>query len=279
MNQPVRDTLRAKPKSEAVVDEAGIATDAESSESPTETAGLIGPRERRKTMVSEQRDSPADPAPSPPAKPDQSVTAQAEPTALPVVRTRPELPAAQVIARATPPAAVREDQPVQLEKTTASPADTRQEKITELLALGHKALKRDRLLIPTHDSAYKYYQQALILEPGNDAALLGIERIVARYNVLARKALDKQNEDEGRLYINRGLSINPTDKRLLALRESVNTPTTVAEPESPPVIPVEERAPVAERKAEPNDFLSRLKALFTKKRPTDKRREVVVEER
>ena len=139
----------------------------------------------------------------------------------------------EVLAKA-PPSLVAE------EKAVTVPV-TRQEKIAELLSRGHESLKRDRLLIPTHDSAYKYYQQTLILDPGNDEAVFGIERIVARYITLARQALKKQDKKKGRRYIDRGLSINPADKRLLAMQDSLNTPV-VAEVQAevePRVVQVE----------------------------------------
>jgi hypothetical protein len=188
--------------------------------------------------------------------------------------------ASEVLAKATPSVGGEEGPPVLAEKRAVPPPVSRQEKIAGLLSRGHQALKRDRLLIPTHDSAYKYYQQTLILEPGNDEALFGIERILARYIALARKALEHQDKKKSRRYIDRGLRIDPTDKRLLALRDSLNTPVAVVEPEvQPPVVQVEERAPAAELKPEPENFLSRLKAIFTKGQSADKRNEVVVEER
>ena len=179
----------------------------------------------------------------------------------------------EVLAKA-PPSLVAE------EKAVTVPV-TRQEKIAELLSRGHESLKRDRLLIPTHDSAYKYYQQTLILDPGNDEAVFGIERIVARYITLARQALKKQDKKKGRRYIERGLSINPADKRLLAMQDSLNTPVVAelqAEVERR-VVQVETQVPVAEAEPQAQNFVSRLKAFFTRGRSTGNSNEVVVEER
>jgi len=189
--------------------------------------------------------------------------------------------APEVLAKATPSVGAEEGPPVLAEEEAVAPAVSRRERVAELLALGHQSLERDRLLIPTHDSAYKYYQQTLILEPGNDEALFGIERIVARYMALARKALERQDENKSRRYIERGLSVNPTDKRLLALRDSLNTPV-VADVETevqPLVVQTEEQTPAAELQPEAKSLLSRLKAFFSQGQSTDKPNDVVVEER
>jgi hypothetical protein len=190
-------------------------------------------------------------------------------------------PEPEVLAKVTPSVGAEEGPSVLAEEKAVAPPVTRRERVTELLALGDQSLKRDRLLIPSHDSAYKYYQQTLILEPGNDEAIFGIERIVARYIALARKALERQDESKSRRYIERGLSINPTDRRLIALRNSLNTPDVAdVEAEAQPlVVQVEERKPVAEPKPEAGSFVSRLKAFFSKGQSADKPNAVVVEER
>jgi len=190
-------------------------------------------------------------------------------------------PAPEVLAKVTPSVGAEEGPSVLAEEKAVAPPVTRRERVAGLLALGDQSLKRDRLLIPTHDSAYKYYQQTLILEPGNDEAIFGIERIVARYIALARKALERQDKDKSGRYIERGLSINPTDRRLIALRDSLNTPDVAdVEAEAQPlVVQVEERKPVTEPKPEAGSFVSRLKAFFSKGQSADKPNEVVVEER
>ncbi len=179
------------------------------------------------------------------------------------------------------PAARIHGQPVQGREGAAKPSVPKRQKIAKLLASGHRSLQRDRLLVPSDDSAYKYYQEALILDPDNNEARLGIERVVARYAVLARKALDNDDETKGELYVNRGLSINPTDERLLGLRDSLKAPVVQVEPLlQPPVVPVKKppSARVDEKEPEPTGFFSRLKAFFTQGQPA-KRNEVPVEER
>jgi putative secretion ATPase (PEP-CTERM system associated) len=162
----------------------------------------------------------------------------------------------------------------------AAPAVSRQQRIADLLSRGNEALKRDRLLIPAHDSAYKYYQQALILDPGNDEALFGLERLVARYLVLAKKAIGREDKEKANRYVERGLRISPWDQRLLDLRDSVNAPVAKVEAEVPPAsIPVEERAPEAALEPQPANFITRLKAFFGKSQSAEQPTEVIVEER
>ena len=189
---------------------------------------------------------------------------------------------AQVTAKADSSVAAEDGLPVVEEKKTAPPVISRQEKVAELIAFGQRSLKKDRLLIPTYDSAYKYYQQALILDPSNDEALYGIERIVRRYNTLARNAFERQDEKKSRLYVDRGLSINPVDKRLLALKDRLNTAAAVVEKakaQAPVVQREEQTPPAAEPPLEAENFFSRLKAFFTKSQSAAKPNEVVVEER
>ena len=210
-------------------------------------------------------------------KPSSSAEAQIADSAAPVESATPTA-APEVLAKATPSVAAENDPPVAAEDKTEPPPVSRQEKVAKLLSLGRQSLKRDRLLIPTYDSAYKYYQQTLILEPGNDEALLGIKQIVARYTVLARTALARHDENKSKRYIERGLSIDPSDKNLLALQESLNTAVADVQPKvQPPVVQLKAQPPVAE--PEPENFLSRLKAFFSKAKSADRRNEVVVEER
>jgi type II secretory pathway predicted ATPase ExeA len=91
--------------------------------------------------------------------------------------------------------------------------------IEGLIAQGQRALKEDRLLTPAQDSAYIYFQSTLKLEPDNAEAAEGMEQIVEQYVLLANKALAKQKRIMADRYIARGLSIQPDNSKLLALKE------------------------------------------------------------
>jgi hypothetical protein len=275
----VQETVLAVPEHDVATDESVVASGTKQSDIQLKADEQIGEGDSRRMLASVVPTSLSGPVPSQ----DKSSSSEEGQIAKPAnsADSATLTTASEVLAKATPSVAGEDGPPVLAEQKVVPPPVSRQEKIAGLLSRGHQALKRDRLLIPTHDSAYKYYQQTLILEPGNDETLFGIERIVARYNALARKALEHQDKKKSGRYIDRGLRINPTDKRLLALRDSLNTPVAVVEPEvQPPVVQAEEqKTPAAELKPEPENFLSRLKAIFGKGQSADKRNEVVVEER
>jgi hypothetical protein len=274
----VRETAPALSEPDRATVEPVVA-DTKRSDSPVEAGEQIDAGESRRvpmpvvpgpqsgTVVSQDKSMPGEETQiADPAKSADSAT---------------PAPAPAVLAKVSPSVGAEEAPSVLAEEKAVAAPVSRRERVAELLALGHRSLKKDRLLIPTHDSAYKYYQQTLILEPGNDEAVFGIERIVARYIALARKALERQDKNKSRRYIERGLSINPTDRRLIALRDSLNTPDVAdVEVEAQPfVVPVEERKPVAEEKPQAGSFVSRLKAFFSQGRSEEKPNEVVVEER
>ena len=104
---------------------------------------------------------------------------------------------------------------------TLAAVDTEKEEIENLLLLGEQALKSSRLRIPSEQSAWYYYGQVLELDPGNPAAERGLEQIVRRYAQLADRAMEKQQFEKARLFVNRGLGVIPADSALLALQQEI----------------------------------------------------------
>jgi hypothetical protein len=154
-------------------------------------------------------------------------------------------------------------------KTVAPPSQA--EKIADLLDHGWRALRDDRLLVPKNNNAYHYFQRVRNLDPQNSDARSGIDRIVVRYSVLAREALDKNELKKAEQHIARGLSISPGDRGLLALRERMNAPpvTPVAEQPTEVVLPAAESQPSQQR----SGLFTRVKGFFagqaTSKREND----------
>lgn len=72
-------------------------------------------------------------------------------------------------------------------------------------------------MVPSDDNAYAYYQEALALDPTNDRALEGVQRIVERYRELARQSLEKGDRADARRLASRGLRLAPRDRDLLAI--------------------------------------------------------------
>ncbi|MGD2056743.1 MAG: hypothetical protein PVJ15_08045 [Gammaproteobacteria bacterium] len=143
------------------------------------------------------------------------------------------------------------------------PAVSRERKLAALLDLGQQSLEKYRLLTPAGDNAYEYFQQVLALDPGNPAARDGLDRIVAGYVTLARRASERQDSRLTKLYISRGLSVQPDNPELLALQANMQRPpvevkevVVLASPESEP-----------EPQSPPKHFYNWLKSLFKGAQP------------
>ena len=138
--------------------------------------------------------------------------------------------------------------PVPGKEIVATAPLSKEEKIAELLSNGQRLLRQDRLLIPNNNNAYYYFQLALKLDPGNNAAIDGLKQIVARYTTLATSALNKNETKKAEQYITRGFRVSPNDEGLQALREQMNAPPVKIVPVSEP---------------EPEGFFTRLKEFFS----------------
>ncbi len=116
---------------------------------------------------------------------------------------------------------------------------TEDTEIEDLLAQGYRAMKDFKLLTPAQDSAYYYFQTVLRLAPDNTHAIAGLRQIAERYVLLANKALRKKDRIMADRYIARGLSLQPDNSKLLALKEGLNEPLiSLADDsdETPPVV-------------------------------------------
>jgi type II secretory pathway predicted ATPase ExeA len=132
----------------------------------------------------------------------------------------------------------------------------RETEVERLLVQGQQALQDFRLLTPAQDSAYHYFQGALMLSPDNAQAIAGIEQVAERYVFLTNRALEQQDWVKARLYIDRGLSIQPGNSELLALQNSIYEPVVDTDEE------IGNTAKTVEDQ-KTDDFLSRVKAFFS----------------
>ena len=142
-------------------------------------------------------------------------------------------------------------------------AALRAAKIESLVVQGRQALEEDRLLIPAQDNAYIYFQNILKLEPDNVAASAGIGKIVEHYVLLTNKALAQRERIKADRYIARGLSIQPDNSELLALKEGLQVVSNSSEV---PAIGLEfeddAASQVEETHKRTDNFFMRIKAFF-----------------
>jgi len=118
-----------------------------------------------------------------------------------------------------------------------------------LLAEASSAYDEYRLTVPAGDSAADYYRRILARDPGNRAALAGLDQVVERYARMARTALARGNEERARTYIRRGRSIQPDDPQLQALKARLTAP--------PPGAPERPGKPASRNRASPDPAPSR----------------------
>ena len=81
------------------------------------------------------------------------------------------------------------------------------------------------MLTPEDDNAYGYFRAVLELDPASEDARAGIQEIVDLYVVLTRKAANRRDNDRAGRYIDRGLSIQPWNRELLALKKGIDRNT------------------------------------------------------
>jgi len=97
----------------------------------------------------------------------------------------------------------------------APPAEvTPEARIDALLVSARDALARFRLTTPSQDSALRYYEEVLKLDPMQPEALSGADRIAERYAVLVDDAIDKADYKKADLLLQRGLGLQPDNQRL-----------------------------------------------------------------
>lgn len=127
-------------------------------------------------------------------------------------QTQPE-PQARLHAQVQP------DSSAQPELQTQPDAQGR---IDELLIAAHAALSDYRLTTPEQESAYYYYQRVLEIDAQNSQAMAGLSLIADRYLGLAKKALDKGQDNKARQYVKSGLRMQNDHPELLSLHDRLN---------------------------------------------------------
>jgi hypothetical protein len=95
-------------------------------------------------------------------------------------------------------------------------------RVDQLFSIAYRRMDSLRLSYPKGDSAYDYFQEILQLDPDNRAAKAGIRQIVRWYIDHAEQALTAKQIKQARSYIKRGLNINGSHPRLIALQNRIS---------------------------------------------------------
>jgi tetratricopeptide (TPR) repeat protein len=126
----------------------------------------------------------------------------------------------------------RQPQPVDIARQTlsfdaaAQSEEGQLDAVAELHKKAAAALRDNRLLQPAQDSAYRYYQEILRLDPEDKGAKDGLRLIGERYSVLAEEALSSNRLSEADGYVDSGLSVAPDYQRLLTIRKRIEEERT-----------------------------------------------------
>jgi len=82
--------------------------------------------------------------------------------------------------------------------------------LPDILFAALQALDNDRLLTPWDDNAHDRFVRALIIDPGNEIALQGLQDIVARYLVLSEQSSRRGIFEQAQAMIERAQFIDAT---------------------------------------------------------------------
>jgi len=88
------------------------------------------------------------------------------------------------------------------------------------LRLAQQAMDKYRLTTPEGNNAWYYYRRVLEEDPSNTEALAGEKQIADRYADLAVGAFDQLHYSKARDYVERGLAVDPSNERLLKLKDT-----------------------------------------------------------
>lgn len=93
--------------------------------------------------------------------------------------------------------------------------------VQRLLDAAREALAEDRLTTPAERSAYGYYRQILDMAPAHPAATHGLERIVERYIVLVRRAIERERWPSAQTLLQRASLVDNAHPGIEPLRRQV----------------------------------------------------------
>lgn len=121
----------------------------------------------------------------------------------------PATPAAPSAAAEPAPETTPDEEAEPAAPAGTSLTDAERARVEQLLDRAERAIAADHLTYPAAGSALDLYDQVRILEPDNEAARRGMERIVERYLELAMTALERRRFEQARAMMDRARLVNP----------------------------------------------------------------------
>ena len=101
--------------------------------------------------------------------------------------------------------------------------ETSNKTIALLLSSANMALAADRLTTPETNSAKSFYEQVLVLQPGNPEAMAGLAAIADRYVQLAQNQRQQNQYSKALALIQQGLGVSPGNAQLLSLQQTIES--------------------------------------------------------
>ncbi len=96
-----------------------------------------------------------------------------------------------------------------------------QQKISDYLETAELYIELGQLATPPGDSAFDLYDSVLSVDPTNQTAIEGKEKIAERYYELAQDAVENNNKTKAKEYINTGLQVQSSHSGLLDLKKQL----------------------------------------------------------
>ncbi len=96
-------------------------------------------------------------------------------------------------------------------------------KIDHMLKSAEKSMNNNRILFPEKDCVLYYYQETLKIDSNNKKAKAGLKHVVSTCILQAKNEVKKKELNSAKKYIEVGLSIDPKNEQLQAMKQKTST--------------------------------------------------------
>lgn len=127
-----------------------------------------------------------------------------------VVKDVPAAPVVAAVEKKAEPKAVVTGVPAPAPLNASAQAEKdKREKVERLLMAAQKDVAAKRLLAPKGENAMEKYRETLALDPSNEAAKIGMDKIAAHAVELAQAAMEKDQEEKAEEHLAVAESVRP----------------------------------------------------------------------